>query len=72
MINKCDKLYWDKTQGGIMLVLKDTHELYEYNYKVCEISGCEDESEELYEHDDTAIDLCHEHYREIRNKEYLL
>lgn len=55
-----------------MLVLKDTHELYEYNYKVCEISGCEDESEELYEHDDTAIDLCHEHYREIRNKEYLL
>jgi len=55
-----------------MLILKDTHELYEYNYQVCEVSGCDDESYDLYEHDDTAVDLCKEHYREVRNKDYIL
>lgn len=51
--------------GGIMLALKDTSELLEYNYKVCEISNCENEAEDIYETDNRIVDACHFHLREL-------
>jgi hypothetical protein len=48
-----------------MLALKDTSELLEYNYKVCEISNCENEAEDIYETDNRIVDACHFHLREL-------
>lgn len=48
-----------------MLGLKDSSELLEYRYKVCEISGCENEAEDVYETDERIIDACHYHLREL-------
>jgi nucleoside 2-deoxyribosyltransferase len=48
-----------------MLALKDTSELLEYNYKVCEISGCESESADIYESDERTIDACDYHIRDL-------
>ena len=44
-----------------MLGLKDPHEVDEYSYKVCEISGCENESTEIYEDESKIIDVCDQH-----------
>lgn len=55
--------------GGNMLELKDTSELDEYTYKVCEISGCDDEATDFYE--DRSLNLCYGHYKHILHQEYL-
>lgn len=52
-----------------MFAIKDSAELDEYTYKVCEISGCETEADELYEGDRT-IDVCTYHYRELEKHSY--
>lgn len=52
-----------------MLALKDTTELMEYSYDVCEISGCETEATDFYESDDISAYLCHGHYRDFLNKQ---
>lgn len=48
-----------------MLGLKDTSELLEYSYKVCEISGCENEAADIYESDNRIIDACEFHIRDL-------
>lgn len=48
-----------------MLSLKDTSELLEYNYKVCEISGCEKESIDIYETEERIVDACEHHLKEL-------
>jgi|Laugrespbdmm15dd_1035085.scaffolds.fasta_scaffold224197_1 hypothetical protein len=48
-----------------MLVIKDTDELLEYFYDVCEVSGCDVEATDFYESDTDALNLCDSHYREI-------
>lgn len=51
-----------------MLELKDTSELLEYGYKVCEIFNCENESYDVYElEDEKIIDACPKHLRELDN-----
>ena len=48
-----------------MLSLKDTSEILEYSYKVCEISGCENEAEDIYDTDERIVDACHSHLKEL-------
>jgi hypothetical protein len=54
-----------------MLALKDTSEQLEYNYKVCEISSCENEAEDIYETEERIVDACHLHLRELENHSFL-
>lgn len=51
-----------------MFALKDTDELLEYSYDVCEVSACDDESTDFYESDTQALNLCESHYREMSSK----
>lgn len=53
-----------------MLGLKDIDEVIEYNYRVCEVFGCEAEATEFFERDTRDIDLCLMHYREIQRSYY--
>jgi len=53
-----------------MLGLKDIDEVIEYNYRVCEVYGCEQEATEFYERDTRNIDVCLTHYREIQRYSY--
>jgi hypothetical protein len=53
-----------------MLSLKDSSELDDYTYKVCELSGCDSEATEFYESDKMAVDLCYSHFHHILNTEY--
>ncbi len=53
-----------------MLALKDTSELLEYSYKVCEVSGCDEEATDFYE-SDRSLDLCFPHYKDIQDRSYL-
>ena len=48
-----------------MLALKDTSDLLEYNYKVCEISSCENEADDIYETEEKIIDACPFHLKEL-------
>lgn len=48
-----------------MLALKDTEEMLEYDYKVCEVSNCEDEATDIYNSYDMAIDVCDYHYSDM-------
>ena len=48
-----------------MLALKETSDTLEYNYKVCEISGCENEATDIYETDERIVDACDLHLREL-------
>lgn len=48
-----------------MLGLKDISESLEYNYKVCEISSCENEAEDIYETDERIVDACSFHLKEL-------
>ena len=52
-----------------MLALKDTSELDEYTYKVCEISGCDAEATDFYEEE--ALDLYYNHHRYMIHQEHL-
>jgi hypothetical protein len=52
-----------------MLTLKDTNELDEYTYKVCEVSACDDEATDFYEEE--SLDLCYNHYRYMIHQEHL-
>lgn len=54
-----------------MISLKDKEEVDSYIYKVCELSGCEDIAEDIYESDDVAIDVCYKHYRDLENIQYV-
>lgn len=54
-----------------MLVIKDTDELLEYFYDVCEVSGCDTEATDFYESDTHALNLCDGHYREIASNYYI-
>lgn len=65
-----DKLF--KIIGGIMLSLKDPSDLDDYNYKVCEISGCEEEAVEIYEDDTKVIDVCYQHDKELNANKWTL
>lgn len=52
-----------------MLALKDLKELDDYIYRVCEISGCEDEAIELYTtQEERVVDLCSVHYKLIASE----
>jgi hypothetical protein len=51
--------------------LKDYSELDEYTYKVCEISSCEDEAEEIYTTDNRIIHVCDSHYKQLKQNHYL-
>ena len=53
-----------------MLGLKDYQELDDYNYKVCEISSCEEEADDIHETEDRIIDVCMSHYRQLENSHY--
>lgn len=55
-----------------MLALKDTDELLEYFYDVCEVSGCEHEATDFYELEAGGINVCDVHYREIDNQIHFL
>jgi hypothetical protein len=58
--------------GGNVLALKDTIELLEYFYNVCEVSGCEQEASDFYELEDSGINVCDVHYKEIDNQIHFL
>jgi hypothetical protein len=47
-----------------MIALKDIDELIEYNYRVCEAYGCEEEATDFFESEYRNVDLCAMHYRE--------
>lgn len=53
-----------------MIGLKDYAELDEYNYKVCEVSSCEEEATDLYTEDDRIIDVCYSHSRHLENNRF--
>jgi hypothetical protein len=55
-----------------LLGLKDYSELDEYNYKVCEISSCEEEATELFTDEETRIiDVCYKHSIQLENNRYI-
>lgn len=52
-----------------MLGLKDLKDLDDYIYRVCEISGCEDEAIEIYTTvEERVIDLCDMHYKSVASE----
>jgi hypothetical protein len=53
-----------------MIGLKDYAELDQYNYKVCEVSACEEEATELYTEDDRIIDVCYSHSKHLENNRF--
>lgn len=55
-----------------MIGLKDYAELDEYNYKVCEVSSCEEEATDLYTDSDEEriIDVCYSHSRHLENNRF--
>lgn len=53
-----------------MLGLKDINEVIEYNYRVCEVFGCDEEATEFLERDLRSIDVCLVHYIEIQRNYY--
>lgn len=55
-----------------MLGLKDPHEVDEYLYKVCEISGCEEEATEIYEDESKVIDVCDQHDKILNANKWTL
>ena len=55
-----------------MLAIKDSADLYEYNYKVCEILSCENEADDIYETDENRIiDVCDSHMKQLSVNRYL-
>jgi hypothetical protein len=52
--------------GGKMFSIKDYAETDTYNYKVCQISYCEEEATEIYEDETKVIDVC-DHHDKILN-----
>ncbi|MEY4331440.1 MAG: hypothetical protein RLZZ196_178 [Bacteroidota bacterium] len=55
-----------------MLGIKDPEDLYEYNYKVCEILSCENEAEDIYStEEDRIIDVCRYHIGQLKVNHYL-
>lgn len=59
-------------RGEFMLALKDNAELDEYLYKVCEISGCEEETVDIYEDDFKVIDVCSQHEKMLNANKWTL
>jgi hypothetical protein len=55
-----------------MLAIKDFDELDGYTYKVCEISSCENEANEIYESDDRIIDVCMQHDKVLNENRWTL
>ncbi len=55
-----------------MLGIKDSEDVYDYNYKVCEILSCENESEDIYETEEgRIIDVCEQHLKQLDVNHYL-
>lgn len=55
-----------------MLALKDNSDLDEYTYKVCEISGCEQEAVDIYEDEIKIIDVCNQHEKMLNANKWTL
>ena len=55
-----------------MLGLKDPQDLDEYNYKVCEISSCEEEAVDIYEDESRVIDVCLQHDKVLNANKWTL
>lgn len=55
-----------------MFGLKGNEEIDSYLYKVCEISGCEKESEGIYEDDTKVIGVCSEHDKILNANKWTL
>jgi hypothetical protein len=55
-----------------MLGLKDIKDSDDYNYKVCEISSCEEEGTDIYETDERIIDVCDMHYKMLNANKWTL
>lgn len=55
-----------------MLGIKDNSEIDSYSYKVCEISGCEEESTEIYEDESKIINVCDRHGKELNVNKWTL
>ncbi len=55
-----------------MLAIKDNSEIDGYTYKVCEISGCEDEATEIYEDETKVINVCDSHDRILNANKWTL
>ena len=55
-----------------MLGVKDNAEIDDYSYKVCEISGCEEESTEIYEDETKIINVCDQHDKMLNANKWTL
>lgn len=56
-----------------MLGLKDIKELDDYIYKVCEISTCENEANDVFESsDDRIVDVCDLHGNILNSNKWTL